>query len=110
MAFCTYTELQNLIGSDLSSTILGAIIDDGDREITAYLAPYNLTGSAAGAVKTASLKLAQAGVMAYGGAMANTNEALAAIIELRRQAFAALDLYISENSTTSNNYKLVVRV
>ena len=109
MAYCVYTEVQNLCGTDLSSTILGAIIDEADREIDAYIAPYNLTGSASGAVKSASLKLSQAGVIQYGGGYASTTDALSAIIELRKEAFNVLDLWISENSTTSSSFKLVVR-
>lgn len=112
MAFCTYTELQNLSGSDLSSTILEAIIADGDREIDAYLAPYNLTGSAAGAVKTASLKLGQAGVMVYGAILTGTGlfGIRLMVEELRKEAFWILDKWIAENSTSSSSYKMVVRV
>lgn len=61
MAYCTYTEIQNLTGSVLSQTILEAIIAEADREIDGRLALFNLTGSG-GLIKSASIHLSIAGL------------------------------------------------
>lgn len=108
MGYCAYTDVQNLIGTDLTSTILSALIDDADREIDAYLAPFNMSGSGSGAVKTASIKLTVARVLAYGGAYTSSDTVLTAINELRKEAFEILRWYISDNVRLTSNY-LVVR-
>jgi hypothetical protein len=63
MAYCTYTELTQLTGSALSQSVLEAIIAQADREIDGILVKENLSGSATGLIKAASLELSIAGVI-----------------------------------------------
>jgi hypothetical protein len=63
MAYCTYTELAQLTGTALSQSILEAIIAQSDREIDGILAKNNLSGSATGLIKAASLEFSIAGVI-----------------------------------------------
>lgn len=121
MSYCSTTELVNVTGCSLSSTILQAVIDDGDREIDAYLALYGLSGTASGAIKSASLKLAKAGLLEYGlqtGTMqaavpdytssVNVTEAVKA---LREQAFALVEQYKdAQVSLSSTKVSFVRRV
>jgi hypothetical protein len=60
----TTSELVNVTGSQLSTTILQAIIDDAEREVKAYLAPKQLspTGDTA---KAAVMAFSKAGVAQY---------------------------------------------
>lgn len=61
--YCTLDELKPLTGTTISDADLTAIIEDASREVAAYLAPLGLTASAdIPAVKSATLKYAQAGV------------------------------------------------
>lgn len=123
MSYCTTTELGYATGSDLSSTILQAIIDDGDREIDAYLARYGLTGTASGACKSASLKLATAGVyQRYRAArdhppiitsgdwsQSDSVDDLGMIKELRDSAFKLLDHYVDVQTSLSASKVVFVR-
>ena len=121
MSYCTTTDLVNLTGSSLSSTILQAIIDDADREINAYLAPHGLAGSANDACKTASLKLSRAGLMQYHrlsgiqpksvsiGDTTSQDDPDVAIAALRKEAFQILDLWVSTQLSASNTYFQRVR-
>jgi hypothetical protein len=117
--YCTYAELQNLTGSIDTSGNLTAIIEASDREINTYLLSRGITGSACDALKEASLKLSQAGLLAKGiqsgryiaasGEMVNgpdltASSITAAIKQLRDIAFSILDGYIatSEGETVGN--------
>lgn len=62
MGYSTYTELAALTGSELSQSILTAIIAQSDREIDTILANYDLSGSG-DTIKSASLELSIAGVL-----------------------------------------------
>ena len=62
MAYSTYTELQQLTGSEQSQSVLEAIIAQSDREIDMILAKYDLSGSG-DTIKSASLELSIAGVL-----------------------------------------------
>jgi len=122
MAYCTYTELTNLTGSIKSSTIQGAIIDSADREINTYLSAHGVTGAASDALKEASLKLSQAGLLELalqeGRYIASDGTMLTgpdistamnlhnAIKQLREQAFALLDQYISAQSTSPGSIRV----
>ena len=120
MSYCTTTDLVNLTGSSLSSTILQAIIDDADREINAYLAPHGLSGSG-DACKTASLKLSRAGLMQYHrlsgiqpksvsiGDTTSQDDPDVAIKALRAEAFALLDQWVSTQLSVSTTYTSRVR-
>jgi hypothetical protein len=100
MAYCSTSELTNITGSDLGSTILGAIIDQGDREIDAFLAKYGITGSATGAVKAASLKLAQAGVYELSGNTAQVESLYNPVRELRKAAFEILSNHVAASTSS----------
>lgn len=108
MANCTYTELINITGSDLSSTILGAIIDQADREIEVYLDKYGLDGSSSiGAVKAASLKLSQAGVYELSGNTATVQGLYNPVKELRADAYEILANYVAANASTTSTRSYV---
>lgn len=122
MTYCTTAELVNLTGSTLSTTILTAVIEQGDREIDAYLAPSGVGGSAWGACKAASLELAKAGLIDYAvqhGDRANmivagdTTEHLAVgqlIAHYRAAAFALLDRYVDGQTSPTVARHRVVKV
>ena len=105
MAFCTYTELANLTGSIRSSTILGAIIDEADRQITAYLRARGVSASGCDETKSASLALSQAGLLRFGlqegsfqassGDFSSSVNVTSAVKALETRAFEILDDYIS---------------
>jgi hypothetical protein len=88
--------------------VLTAIIEQGDREIDAYLSPHGI-GADATVCKSASLELAKAGLLdraRQDGTRADTlqagdtTESLKiedAIKRHRQTAFGLLDLYISKN-------------
>lgn len=113
MSYCSTADLVNISGSTASSTVLQAIIDDGDREIDAYLAPHGLAGTDTGAPKSASLKLAQAGLLVYNRmsgssppvyssgdySQSDTVDLLGIAKHLRDSAFALLDKYIEDKTT-----------
>lgn len=109
MSYCSTSDLTNVTGSTLSSTILQALIDDGDREIDAYLAPFGVSASASGACKSASLKFAQAGLLYYNlqnGTMQSTSGDFTSSVDvtraaeaLRKAAFSLLDQYV-DNQTS----------
>ena len=105
MAFCTYTELANLTGSVRSSTILGAIIDESDRQITAYLRARGVSASGCDETKSASLALSQAGLLLFGlqegsleassGDFSSSVNVTGAVKALETKAYRILDDYIS---------------
>jgi hypothetical protein len=112
VTYCTTAELVNLTGSALSSAILTAIIEQGDREIDAYLAPSGIGGAASGACKSASLELAKAGLLDYGrqagtrsdqsteGDYSETVQIEQAIARHRKTALALLDAYVAASDST----------
>lgn len=112
MSYCSTADLANVTGSPLSSTILQALIDDGDREIDAYLAPFGVSASVTGACKSASLKLAQAGLLHYNlqtGTMQATSGDFTSSVDvtraaesLRKSAFTLLNQYVDNQTTLSS--------
>ena len=112
MTYCTTAELVNLTGSTLSTTILTAVIEQGDREIDTYLAPYGV-GADASACKSASLELAIAGLLVRGQMDDTRPDTFAegdysqhinidiSVAAHRAAAFAILDRYISAASAAS---------
>lgn len=120
MTYCTTDELVLLTGSAVSSTVLVAIIEQGDREIDAYLSPLGTSGAASGACKSASLKLAMAGLIDYSVQHGDRADSLAAgdttetlkinemIARYRADAFALLDQYVAAStSPTVRRYHIV---
>ena len=119
MSYCSTAELTNVTGSAVSSTILQAIIDDGDREIDSYLGQFNLSGVASGACKSASLKFAQAGLLLYGlqvgnleastGELASSVDVTRAVESLRKAAYDLLEQYRASQDTISAPHLVYVR-
>ena len=105
MSFCATTELANLTGSIRSSTILQAIIDEADRQITAYLRARGVSASACDETKSASLLLSQVGLLRFGlqegsleassGDFSSSVNVTVASKAMETRAFAILDDYIS---------------
>jgi len=105
MTFCTTTELVNITGSVRSATILQAIIDEADRQITAYLRARGVSASACDETKSASLTLSQVGLLRFGlqegsfqattGDFSSSVNVTEACKALETRAFAILDDYIS---------------
>jgi hypothetical protein len=105
MSFCTTTELTNVTGSVRSATILQAIIDEADRQITAYLRARGVGASACDETKSASLALSQAGLLRFGlqegsfqatsGDFSSSVNVTEACKALETRAFSILDDYIS---------------
>ena len=118
MTYCTTAELVNLTGSTLTDAILTAIIEQGDREIDAYLAPYGV-GADASACKSASLELAKAGLIDYSVQHGDRADMLTAgdttetlnvdqmIRRYRAAAFDLLDRYVSAASASISKYHVV---
>jgi hypothetical protein len=109
----------SLTGSALSSAVLQAIIDDGDREIDAYLGQFNLSGSATGAIKSASLKLAQAGLLYHAlqvgdlqagmGEFASSVDVTRAAESLRKAAMILLEQFRDSQTSISAPHLTFVR-
>ena len=105
MSFCSTTELTNVTGSIRSSTILQALIDESDRQITAYLKARGVSASGCDETKSASLALSQAGLLRFGlqegsfqassGDFTSSVNVTDACKALETRAFAILDDYIS---------------
>jgi hypothetical protein len=105
MSYCTTTELTNITGSLRSSTILQAIIDEADRQVTAYLKARGVSASACDETKSASLALSQAGLLRFGlqegslqassGDFSSSVNVTEAVKALETRAFSILDDYIS---------------
>ena len=122
MTYCTTAELTALTGSTLATATLTAIIEDGDRRIDAYLAPFGVGAAASGACKSASLALAQAGLLNYSlqhGDRAdslNTGDTTEAvriaehIARYEKAAFAALDQYVAATASASVRRHYVKKV
>ena len=105
MTFSTTTELTNVTGSVRSSTILQALIDEADRQITAYLRARGVSASACDETKSASLLLSQVGLLRFGlqegsleassGDFSSSVNVTVASKAMETRAFAILDDYIS---------------
>jgi len=115
MAYCTYTDLQNLgAPATVSTAQLTAIIDSADREINIYLSANGVTGSACDALKEASIILSKARILEFrvlsseiiqssgelisGSELTAAGSANTAIRLLREQAFRILDNYVASST------------
>lgn len=126
MVYSTYTELVAVTGSTDTSGNLSSIIAAADREIDVYLLSNGITGTACDALKEASLKLSQAGLLekaiqsgryisSSGEMVAGVDGAAApnippAIKQLREIAFSILDGYIAAQQDTTTSGIRVSRV
>jgi hypothetical protein len=109
MSFCTTTELTNVTGTLRSSTIQQALIDEADRQVTAYLKARGVSASACDETKSASLLLSQAGLLRFGlqegslqassGDFSSSVNVTEAVKALETRAFSILDDYISRQIT-----------
>ena len=111
MSFCTTTELINVTGTIRSSTILQALIDESDRQVTAYLRARGVAIADCDETKSASLLLSQAGLLRFGlqegsfqastGDFSSSVNVTEACKALEARAFAILDDFISRQITLS---------
>lgn len=63
LSYITTTDIKNVTGTELSSTILTAIGEEAEREATSYLNARGITSISGDIVKSACLNLAHAGVL-----------------------------------------------
>jgi hypothetical protein len=63
LAYITTTDIKNLTGSELSSTILTAIGEEAERQATSYLNSRGITSISGDIVKSACLQFSHAGVI-----------------------------------------------
>lgn len=127
VSWVTTADLVNVTGSAESSTVLQAIIDDAEREITAYLKARGVTASAVDACKVASLKLSKAGLLelwiqkgryiATSGEFLNgadtsaSSSPVSAINLLRKSAYDVLDDYVAvQESLSTPRQTYVIKV
>ena len=101
MAYCTSTDIINVTGTTLDSTTLGAIIDEADREINAYLVSRGTTGAAGDSCKTASIKLTNALMILRNPLGSEGSASVMAVSLLRKAAFEILDDYLAGKSSLS---------
>lgn len=114
MAYCTDLELTLLTGTTLSVAIQGAIIDQADREIRAYIEAAGITPPASDdALKAASLNLSKVEIITHNrmtgtqtksakvGDITIQDDLDTAIKELTTKAWASVDAYIAHNSGDS---------
>ena len=111
MSYCTTTDLQNLTGSVRSVTILQAIIDEADRQVTAYLKARGVGTAGCDETKSASLLFSQAGLLRFGlqegslqassGDFSSSVDVTTAVKALETRAMSILDDYISRQITLS---------
>ena len=109
MSFCTTTELVNITGSLRSNTILQAIIDEADRQVTSYLKARGVGAVSVDETKSASLALSQAGLLLFGlqegsleassGDFSSNVNVAGAVKALETRAFSILDDYISRQQS-----------
>jgi len=117
MSFCTTTELATLTNTAQSrtATVLQAIIDESDRQITSYLKSEGYSAVACDETKSASLALSKAGLLELGlqeGTLQISNQdyssnfdVYTAVKELRAQAFKYLDLWASYQTSANEPRK-----
>jgi hypothetical protein len=115
MSYCTIHELQSFTGTTLDDNTLNEFILQCDREVNAYLSPRGVTGSVTDdTCKAAGLKLAMANLfnarmmfprqpMGYNTAEPQTSDPVGVAIQLRKEAFQLLDLYIQNQPVLVNN-------
>jgi len=99
MSYCSTADLIALTDTTLDTTTLQAVIDDSDREINAYLKARGVTGGSCDETKTASLKLANAGLILRNPIGAEGVATPMAVNILRKSAFEILDNYLSTKSS-----------
>lgn len=107
------------------TTILTAIGEQAEREVVAYLASKGITSPSGNAVKSASLKLAHAGVLARynaektvtktDGASGTTyqdyqDDPAGMIAQLRKEAFQLLDMYAATQTPAGSYSSYVYKV
>ena len=110
-SYCSTADIKALTDTTLDTTTLQAIIDDGDVEINAYLKARGATGSACAELKTASLKLANAGLILRNPLGVEGSGIPLAVNILRKSAFEILDNYLAtKTSLNTPRRSYVVKV
>lgn len=111
MSFCTTTELATLTNTAQvrTPTVLQAIIDESDRQITTYLHARGLAASACDETKSASIALSKAGLLELGlqeGTLQISNadyssnfDVYTAVKDLRAMAYKYLDDLLARSET-----------
>jgi hypothetical protein len=117
MSFCTTTELATLTNTATvrTPTVLQAIIDESDRQITSYLKAEGYTATACDQTKSASLALSKAGLLELGlqeGTLQISNQdyssnfdVYTAVKELRIEAFKYIDQWMSTQTSANEPRK-----
>jgi hypothetical protein len=117
MSFCTTSELALLTNSaqNRTVTVLQAIIDESDRQITSYLKAEGYTATACDQTKSASIALSKAGLLELGlqeGTLQISNQdyssnfdVYTAVKELRIEAFKYLDQWMSTQTSANEPRK-----
>lgn len=114
MAYCEYTDIQNMTGTTLGQTILEALIAQADRLIDSRLEPLGLSGGTNGGIKSASIFISMALVREYErgsgkrpatiilGGVTQTDNIDADISGLYKRAWELVDAFIETSRSTSN--------
>lgn len=121
MSYCSETELINLTGSMLSSTVLTEIINQADREIKTKLAQTEISAPASDdKLKAASLNLSIVGILTRMrldgskpgslriGDISVGDNLDAAIAEFMGRAWASVESYIKTHGTY-DRYRWMIR-
>lgn len=120
MTYCSSSDLPSV--PVVPAADLTLIIAEADREIAAYLLPYDLQGGGDDTVKEAAIKLCKAGIFMYSWASGDVPKLLVtgdkriqgdpevAIKILRDEAFALLHLYVESQIVRINLRRSFVRV
>ena len=115
MAYCEYTDIQNMTGTTLSQPVLEALIAQADRMINSKLEPLGLTGGTNGGIKSASIFISMALVREYErgsgkrpgtltvGDMTQSDNIDADISGLMKRAWELVDAFIETNRSISRS-------
>lgn len=120
MAYCAYTDIQNLTGTTLSQSIIEAVIAQADREIDGILAKHDLSGSSTGLIKAASIEFSISGIITRHrmdgtmpgsitmGGLTMTDNLDAAISYHRQLGLKYVQDYIDDSDTRSDDSWIAV--
>jgi len=115
MAYCAYTDIQNMTGTTQTQTVLEALIAQADRMIDGRLEPFGLSGGTNNSIKSASIFLTMALVRERergdgtrpgtltAGDLTQSDNIDADISGLMKRAFELVDHYIETNRSSSTS-------
>jgi hypothetical protein len=113
--YCDTAEVRAISGipsSTVSDDDLVSIIEQADREVDAFLAPYGLAGSPSGIPKAASIKLSTASLIEHltiQQSRGYTAADLSRVDALREQAFKLLEQHVASQSFLPSSKKVYCR-